>query len=627
MRKLLASFLASALQVTAAAHVAAQSMPQRLVPDCGGVYGMCGFRDRETRAMVIPREFERVLPFGEGMAGVRVKGRYGFIDENGKIVVEPRYDLVGSFHLGLAEVLIGHQTGIIDRKGQMVVAPQFASIKVFTKDVLLARPGKWQTTDFLDHQSLGTLVDQVSVLHDPGWGLYHIRNGWITNPEFSFRTFDNSGRGLIWATTGNGGLHGLMRADGAWQVEPQYSYVDALSDERAIVAKPGSLGHRHSELRGAVDPNGKLVVPLRAWGLSYWHNGFGLVREGGEWGLIDKAGRIVGGRLFDGAQRPEIGDVGKVLLDGKWVGLHRNGSIVANPDDGKVIASCPTGIKLVKQEGKVQVLGRDDQPTVPYLLDYTYNKLDCEKPSPVRLGGRQTYTSGPAGGKWGYLGLDGRLLFDPPAFDNIQYFQDGHAVVSTGGKMGIIDSSGQFTVQPKYESLNPASGGRYKAKLNGREFWTSATGQEIPAPSAEPTASQRAGFLACGDGAQIFAERGRLGHGPSWGMKDKEGKVIIKPRFRALHCFQYGVAWAPIDARQEWCPIGPDDEVRDHPACLEARYPYFQTHSRPESFASTPYENSVLWSGAFLEFGAGQRSQPPRMIEDGGNGGTFTVMQ
>ena len=80
--------------------------------------------------------------FSEGLAGVRIDGRYGFIDEAGTLVIAPRFDLVGSFHLGLAEILIGDATGVIDRSGKVVLEPRFARAIPFTKDLILAQEGR-----------------------------------------------------------------------------------------------------------------------------------------------------------------------------------------------------------------------------------------------------------------------------------------------------------------------------------------------------------------------------------------------------------------------------------------------------------------------------------------------------
>ena len=171
---------------------------------------------------------------------------------------------------------------------------------------------------------------------------------------------------------------------------PDTRRCTALNEDRAAVCvsdgKP-ARGTPPTQLCGAVDADGKLAVPFRSWKLGAWVDGTALMSEGGKSGFVDKDGKIIGGRLFDDAQRSETEGLGKVLLDGKWVGLDRQGRIVAILDDHKVIATCPSGVKLIREADKVEVVGVDGKPTVPYLLDYTHNRLDCDKPSAVRLGG------------------------------------------------------------------------------------------------------------------------------------------------------------------------------------------------------------------------------------------------
>jgi WG containing repeat len=117
--------------------------PPALVADCGGVFNLCGFRAGPGGAEVIPRRFEHVFQFSEGLAAVRVKGQYGFINDKGDMVIAPQFDLAGAFYLGLAEVLIGNKTGVIDQQGKFVVTPRFARSVPFTNDVVLVREGIW----------------------------------------------------------------------------------------------------------------------------------------------------------------------------------------------------------------------------------------------------------------------------------------------------------------------------------------------------------------------------------------------------------------------------------------------------------------------------------------------------
>jgi hypothetical protein len=593
----------------------AQPAPPELLQRCGGMFDLCGFVDRKSGVEVIPRRFEVVQPFSEGLAGVRINGRYGFIDETGAVAIAPRFDEVGRFYQGLAEVLVEGKAGVIDRRGDIVVPPRFERAIPFTKHVIIARNRPWWS----DLPWLGTLSSHLRPYpnfdgFDGRFGLYSISAGWLTRQDFylSQFEFETEGRGLIWATTQDRytGPFGLLRADGTWQIEPQYSHVQRLMDERAIVRIPNQgAPWPPADLDGAVDPDGKVAVPFGSWHLSYWANGLGLVHEsappraGVKVGLIDKAGRILGGRLFDDVKRAEKGEVSQVLLDGKWVGLDREGRIVANPEDGAVLAECPTGVRLVKQSGMVQVLGPDGQPTVPFLLDNLPVELDCSQPLLVKSGSR-----------YGYVGADGRLLGDPPFFDSSHAFAAGYGVVQRDGKWGIIDAAGRFTVDLQYDDLRPAGKGLYIATKAGQTSWITATGVEQPQPAAEPV--DRSGYLKCGPHAGTIIGRRDPSGAMAWGIADPSGQEILAPVHRAISCFRNGVAWAPIDARRQWCALGPDGALRDAPACIPEHYPWLQTHSQPEHFSDDPYENSVLFTQAFLEYGAGLRATPPQMIVD-----------
>ncbi len=64
---------------------------------------LCAFIDREGKVAIKP-QFNRVLPFKEGLAAVRVNSKWGFIDKTGEFVIQPQYDRVSSFQNGLAKV-------------------------------------------------------------------------------------------------------------------------------------------------------------------------------------------------------------------------------------------------------------------------------------------------------------------------------------------------------------------------------------------------------------------------------------------------------------------------------------------------------------------------------------------
>ena len=65
-------------------------------------------------------------------AAVKVNGKWGFADKNGKLVISAQYEDARSFANGMAAVKIDGQWGFIDLEGNVVIQPQFADAKDFT---------------------------------------------------------------------------------------------------------------------------------------------------------------------------------------------------------------------------------------------------------------------------------------------------------------------------------------------------------------------------------------------------------------------------------------------------------------------------------------------------------------
>ena len=226
-------------------------------------------------------------------------------------------------------------------------------------------------------------------------------------------------------------------------------------------------------------------------------------------------------------------------------------------------------------------------------------KFRCDRPTSVRLNG-----------KWGFVGLDGRLLLDPPRFDTQYDFDFGNAVVQQDGKWGIIDRLGRFTVEPKFDAHAGRRDGLFHMKQGDRDVW-------IEMQAARKSRSRRlapclrAGRSNCGHGVRMFSRDGL------WGIVDGD-KEIIAPKYRAMICFRNGSAWAPIDGKRQWCPLGPDGAERSWPACAAANYPEYVTHHAPEKSAEDPLDEqrAVHGTRAWLDFADGRRDRRPGWVSD-----------
>jgi len=96
-----------------------------LAPVKGGGWG---FIDGSGK-MVIKGPFEDAWFFTEGLASVKVDGKYGYIDKSGAFIIKPAFGEAGPFSGGLAwfkkDDSYGAKHGFINRKGEVVIKPKF----------------------------------------------------------------------------------------------------------------------------------------------------------------------------------------------------------------------------------------------------------------------------------------------------------------------------------------------------------------------------------------------------------------------------------------------------------------------------------------------------------------------
>lgn len=82
-----------------------------------GRAGRVGYINRDGNFVFIDEQqrFEELGSFGDGLAPVKVGGKWGFIDRNFMVVVEPQFDAVRPFAGGLAAVQRGDRWGYIEK--------------------------------------------------------------------------------------------------------------------------------------------------------------------------------------------------------------------------------------------------------------------------------------------------------------------------------------------------------------------------------------------------------------------------------------------------------------------------------------------------------------------------------
>ncbi|MBN1321415.1 MAG: WG repeat-containing protein [Thermoleophilia bacterium] len=170
--------------------------------------GKYGYAD-ESGTMIIEPRFQRAGQFLEGLAPAQVQSDsgsadYGYINTTGTFVIEPRFKTAFAFSEGLARVEIEidglSRYGFIDRSGAMVIEPQYVAAWDFSQG--LARVTASDASDpagygFIDQT--GTLVigsrfesardfseGLAAVAIDGTWGYIDRAGDWVIEPRFPY---------------------------------------------------------------------------------------------------------------------------------------------------------------------------------------------------------------------------------------------------------------------------------------------------------------------------------------------------------------------------------------------------------------------------------------------------------
>ena len=284
------------------------------------IAGKWGYIDK-TGTLVIPAKYNDPAYFSEGLAAVRTYDGYGYIDKSGTTVIPAKYDVAGSFREGLAPVRIDDKWGYIDKTGNVVISPQFDSAEEFGDGLAPVEfCGLYGFTD-----KTGTVV--IPVIYQDASSFHEGLAGVKINGKYGY--INQSGALVIpakynWVGNFNGGV-AFVGIKGK----------RALIDKNGVLTKYDDFGGFEEGLSyvkingkyGFIDKIGTMIIPAKydkAWKFS---EGLALVKIKGKYGFIDKKGNLVIPAIYKGAGFFSKGKA-QVKLNDRWFYIDRNGNEV-----------------------------------------------------------------------------------------------------------------------------------------------------------------------------------------------------------------------------------------------------------------------------------------------------------
>jgi hypothetical protein len=242
-----------------------------------------------------------------------------------------------------------------------------------------------------------------------------------------------------------------------------YSYAEDFSEGLALVAIPGERG------LGYVDTTGKIVIPQDdSWQMAQsFHEGLAAIKQGGQWGYVDKLGKTVIAPQFSEAYRFSEG-LAAVKNGGKWGYIDETGKTVVALQYETAYQHVE-GLAAVKEGGKWGFIDKTGKMVIQPKFDDAY-------------GFSEGLVEVKSGGKWGFSDKNGELVI-APRYDAVHAHFDGLAGVKEGGKWGYIDKAGKMVIPAQFDAVAGFWEGLALVRVGKKFGYIDKTGKYVWAPA------------------------------------------------------------------------------------------------------------------------------------------------
>jgi hypothetical protein len=265
-----------------------------------------GFYFIDTKGEILQTEIENfklkqvfgfgTLGFKEGLVPVRINDKWGYLNTDGKLVIEAKYNNANAFSEGYAIVKLGADFLIIDKQGNetKVNVPNVKKVKSFSEQ-------------FAIYMNLAGLYGFINTKGEVVIDAQYVSVGYFKS-------------GLAWAKT-NVQTIGYINKNGDWVIKPLAMSVKDFDPEtklarikqediRAYLKMNGEFLYfndseiisdfhdglakgRKNEKLGFFSSNMEWVIEPQFDQVRSFKNGYAAVKVGAKWGVINKQGNWV----------------------------------------------------------------------------------------------------------------------------------------------------------------------------------------------------------------------------------------------------------------------------------------------------------------------------------------------
>ncbi len=332
-------------------------------------------------------------------------GKWGYIDQNGRTIVQPKYYSGGYFVDGVAKVSIiddkgEYLYGFIDISGKEIIPPRFTSVSDFSDGVARIRI---RDSYFFLLKNGSALTTQPFDEIQPA-----------TNGMSVFKRNDK---------------YGYANSTGKVVIEEIFTDARPFSDSGVAVV---SIDERRRAY-GVINTSGEFIVEPKYQEIKDFVGGLSAVRNGRSWVIIDKNGNLVSNDKFD-----DVGELSNGLINvkkGNWGFIDSLGDMLI-PTKFKFADKFSNGLAIVSDGKLYSYINTSGELITPY----SFTRV-------TRFDGKLARVS--QGDKNGFMNVAGRFNLTDK-ISSLGSFFSGRARMRVDNFYGYYSSDAKLAVKPMY---------------------------------------------------------------------------------------------------------------------------------------------------------------------------------
>ncbi len=217
-----------------------------LVFEKDGKFGIC----RKNGSIIDSARFDVIGTLMNGRAIVTQKGKLGYMNGEGKIILDIKYDEfpnfieIGQFSGVYTVVRLKGKYGVIDNYGKFLIPPTYSQLSKFSSLIAFSK-GK-------------------------GWGFIDMTNNVVITPQFDFAESFSDGYAIVEKAA----LVGLINPKDSITIPISFTDLKRLDKQLVLV----NLNNNH----GIYDVSGKVIVPVEYQQIRFLNKDFLILTKASE---------------------------------------------------------------------------------------------------------------------------------------------------------------------------------------------------------------------------------------------------------------------------------------------------------------------------------------------------------